>query len=158
MFSSIVAPFGASLPNAYFVPSGAVVVFPSASLYVGESVVTASPAFPSLSEYDGVSLSASVFAGAFCVAVAVIVALSAVIAVPGTVDQVGFSYPSFAFTVGYLSAVNAVPAFTSYTLLFAMSFTPSPALNVTLTYPAGVGASGLFVLSMMSAKVALALN
>ena len=96
--------------------------------------------------------------GAFCVAVAVIVALSAVIAVPGAVDQVGFSYLSFAFTVGYLSAVNAVPAFTSYTLLFAMSFTPSPALNVTLTYPAGVCASGLFVLSMMSAKVALALN
>ena len=56
---------------------------------------------------------ADVSTGAFCVAVAVIVALSAVIAVPGAVDQVGFSYPSFAVTVGYLSAVNAVPAFTS---------------------------------------------
>ena len=39
-----------------------------------------------------------------------------------------------------------------------MSFTPSPFVNVTLTYPSGVGASGLFVLSMMSNKVALALN
>ena len=113
MFSSIVAPFGASLPNAYFVPSGAVVVFPSASLYAGASVVTASPAFPSLSSYDGVSLSAVVCSGAFCVAVAVIVALSLVIAVPGCTDQVGFSYPSFAVTSGYLSAVSDVPSFTS---------------------------------------------
>ena len=76
------------------------------------------------------------------------------IVVPGTVDQVGFSYPSFAVTSGYLSAVNAVPLFTSYTLLFAMSFTPSPFVNVTLTYPSGVGASGLFVLSMMSSNFA----
>ena len=96
----------------------------------------------------------------FCtfVAVAVIVALSAVIAVPGTVDHVGFSYPSFAVTSGYLSAGNAVPSFTSYTLLFAMSFTPSPFVNVTLTYPSGVDASGLFVLSMISSKVAFATN
>ena len=108
--------------------------------------------------YDGVSLSAAVCSGAFCVAVAVIVALPAVISVPGAVDQVGFSYPSFAVTVGYLSAVNFVPIFTSYTLLFAMSFTPSPFLNVTLTYPSGVGASGLFVLSMISSKVAFAVN
>ena len=71
--------------------------------------------------------------GAFCVAVAVIVLFSAVIAVPAGVDQVGFSYPSFAVTSGYLSAGNAVPSFTSYTLLFAISFTPSPALKVTLT-------------------------
>ena len=117
----------------YFVPSGAVASFPSASLNVGASVVTATPAFPSLSSYDGVSLSAVVPAGAFSVAVAVIVALSAVIAVPAGVDHTGFSYPSFAVTVGYLSAVNAVPIFTSYTLLFVISFTPSPALNVTLT-------------------------
>ena len=158
MFSSIVAPFGASLPNAYFVPSGAVVACPSLSVNVGASVVTSTPAFPSLSEYDGVSLSAVVCSGAFCVAVAVIVALSAVIAVPGSTDQVGFSYPSFAVTVGYLSAVNAVPAFTSYTLLFAMSFTPSPFVNVTLTYPSGVGLSSFPVLSMISNKVALALN
>ena len=95
-----------------------------------------------------------VFAGVVAVAVAVIVALSAVIAVPGAVDHVGFSYPSFAVTVGYLSAVNAVPSFTSYTLLFAMSFTPSPFLNVTLTYPSGVGASGLFVLSITSSNFA----
>ena len=97
-------------------------------------------------------------AGVVFVAVAVIVALSAVIAVPGAVDQVGFSYPSFAVTSGYLSAGNTVPLFTSYTLLFAMSFTPSPALNVTLTYPSGVALSSWPVLSMMSAKVALALN
>ena len=61
----------------------------------------------------GSYLSASVSAGVVFVAVAVIVALSAVIAVPGAVDQVGFSYPSFAVTVGYLSAGNAVPSFTS---------------------------------------------
>ena len=72
-------------------------------------------------------------AGAFAFAVVVIVALSAVIGVPAGVDHTGFSYPSFAVTVGYLSAVNAVPDLTSYTLLFAMSFTPSPALKVTLT-------------------------
>ena len=42
----------------YFVPSGAFASFPSASLYVGASVVTASPAFPSLSAYVGVRLSA----------------------------------------------------------------------------------------------------
>ena len=66
-------------------------------------------------------------------AVAVIVALSAVIAVPGATDQVGFSYPSFAVAVGYLSAGNAVPIFTSYTFVFSMSFTPSPFVNVTLT-------------------------
>ena len=35
-----------------------------------------------------------------------------------------------------------------------MSFTPSPALNVTLTYPAGVGLSSLPVLSMMSSNLA----
>ena len=33
----------------YVVPFGAVASFPSASLYVGASVVTATPAFPSLS-------------------------------------------------------------------------------------------------------------
>ena len=49
----------------------------------------------------------------FLVAVAVIVALSLVIAVPGFTDQVGFSYPSFAVTVGYLPAGRAVPSFTS---------------------------------------------
>ena len=42
-----------------------------------------------------------------------IVALSAVIAVPGAVDHVGFSYPSFTVTVGYLSAGRTVPSFTS---------------------------------------------
>ena len=94
----------------------------------------------------------------FCVAVAVIVALSAVIGVPAGVDHSGFSYPSFAVTVGYLSAVNFVPIFTSYTLLFAMSFTPSPFVNVTLTYPSGVGLPSLPVLSMISSKVALAVN
>ena len=45
----------------YFVPSGAFASFPSASLYVGSSVVTGVPAFPSLSAYDGVRLSVSVF-------------------------------------------------------------------------------------------------
>ena len=113
MFSSIVAPSGAFSPNLYFVPSGAFASFPSASLYVGASVVTASPAFPSLSAYDGTYVSAFVFAGVFAVAVAVIVALSFVIAVPAGVDHTGFSYPSFAVTVGYLSAVNATPSFTS---------------------------------------------
>ena len=47
------------------------------------------------------------------VAVAVIVALSVVIAVPAGVDHTGFSYPSFAFASGYLSAGNFVPSFTS---------------------------------------------
>ena len=94
----------------------------------------------------------------FCVAVAVIVALSAVIGVPAGVDHSGFSYPSFAVTVGYLSAVNAVPIFTSYTLLFSMLFTPSPFVNVTLTYLSGVGFVESSVLSMMSSKVALAVN
>ena len=103
------------------------------------------------------SASASTF-GVVFVAVAVIVALSFVIAVPAGVDHTGFSYPSFTVTVGYLSAGNAVPSFTSYTFLFAMSFTPSPALNVTLTYPSGVALSSWPVLSMMSSKVALALN
>ena len=112
MFSSIVAPSGAFSPNVYFVPSGAVASFPSASLYVGASVVTASPAFPSLSAYDGIRLSAVVL---ISVAVAVIVALSFVIAVPAGVDQTGFSYPSFAVTSGYCSAFNEVPV--SYTHL-----------------------------------------
>ena len=95
---------------------------------------------------------ADVSTGAFCVAVAVIVALPAVIAVPGATDQVAFSNPSFAVTSGYFSAVSDVPSFTSYTLLFAISFTPSPFVNVTLTYPSGVGASGLFVLSITSSN------
>ncbi|MDU2830274.1 MAG: hypothetical protein E7C03_07435 [Anaerococcus sp.] len=70
MFSSIFAPSGASLPRVYFVPSGAVESFPAASLYVGASVVTASPAFPSLSAYDGVYTSAY-FLATLIVAVAV---------------------------------------------------------------------------------------
>ena len=82
-------------------------------MYVGASVVTATPAFPSASLYDGVSLSAVVCAGVVDVAVAVIVALAAVIAVPAGVDHTGFSYPSFAVTSGYLSAANFVPSFTS---------------------------------------------
>ena len=49
----------------------------------------------------------------FLLAVAIIFALSFVIAVPGVVDHVGFSYPSFAFAVGYLSVGNFVPSFTS---------------------------------------------
>lgn len=35
-----------------------------------------------------------------------------------------------------------------------MSFTPSPFVNVTLTYPFGVGLSSLPVLSMMSSNAA----
>ena len=66
------------------------------------------------------------------VAVAVIVALSLVIAVPAGVDHVRFSYPYFAVASGYLSAVNATPSFTSYTGGFVNSFTPSPATKVTL--------------------------
>ena len=49
----------------------------------------------------------------FLVAVAVIFAFLAVIAVPGVVDHAGFSNPSFAVTVGYLSAGRTVPSFTS---------------------------------------------
>ena len=49
----------------------------------------------------------------FLVAIAVIFALSFVIAVPGFVDHVGFSNPSFAVTVGYFSACRTVPSFTS---------------------------------------------
>ena len=49
----------------------------------------------------------------FLVAVAVIFALSFVIAVPGVVDHVGFSNPSFAVAVGYLSTGRTVPSFTS---------------------------------------------
>ena len=111
----------------YFVPSGAFASFPSASLYVGASVVTASPAFPSLSAYVGVRFSASVF-----VAVAVIVELSFVIGVPAGVDHTGSLYPSFAFAVGYLSAGSATPSFTSYTGGFVSASTPSPATKVTL--------------------------
>ena len=111
----------------YFVPTGAVASFLSASLNVGASVVTSTPALPSASLYDGVRFSASVF-----VAVAVIVALSFVIAVPAGVDHTGSLYPSFAVTCGYLSAGNATPSFTSYTGGFVNSFTPSPATKVTL--------------------------
>ena len=39
-----------------------------------------------------------------------------------------------------------------------MSFTPSPFVNVTLTYPSGVGFVGSAVLSMISSKVAFAAN
>ena len=34
--------------------------------------------------------------------------------------------------------------------MFAIAFTPSPFVNVTLTYPAGVGLSSLPVLSITS--------
>ena len=100
---------------------------PFASLNVGASVVTGVPALPSAPLYDGVRFSASVF-----VAVAVMVALSFVIAVPAGVDHTGFLYPSFAVAVGYLSAVNATPSFTSYTGGFLRASTPSPATKVTL--------------------------
>ena len=104
----MLALFGALSPNLYFVPFGAVASFLSASLNVGASVVTSTPALPSASLYDGVNFSASVF-----VAVAVIVALAAVIAVSAGVYHTGSLYPSFAVTCGYLSAVRTVPSFTS---------------------------------------------
>ena len=63
VFSSMLAPFGALSPSLYFVPSGAFVSFPSASLNVGASVIAGVPALPSLSAYTGVSLSAVVCAG-----------------------------------------------------------------------------------------------
>ena len=119
------------------------------------SVKSTFPPFSTSSlETSGSYLSASLSAGVVAVAVAVIVALSFVIAVPAGVDHTGFSYPSFAVTSGYLSAGNAVPSFTSYTFLFAISFTPSPFVNVTLTYPSGVGLSSSPVLSMMSSNFA----
>ena len=150
MFVSI-APSGVT--SSTFVPSG------SLSRFVTLSVKSTLPPF-SISSFltSGSYLSASFSAGVVAVAVAVIVALSFVIAVPAGVDHTGFSYPSFGVTVGYLSAGNAVPSLTSYTLLFVISFTPSPFVNVTLTYPAGVGLSSFPVLSMMSNKFALALN
>ncbi|MDU2830275.1 MAG: hypothetical protein E7C03_07440 [Anaerococcus sp.] len=140
-------------------PSGVTsfTVVPSGSLsrFVTLSVKSTFPPFSTSSlETSGSYLSASFCAGVVFVAVAVIVALYFVIAVPAGVDHTGFSYPSFAVTAGYLSAVNAVPLFTSYTLLFAMSFTPSPFVNVTLTYPSGVGLFSSPVLSMMSSNLA----
>ena len=53
MFSSIVAPSGAPLPNAYFVPSGAVVACPSLSVNVGAFTVASVPTFPSTASYFG---------------------------------------------------------------------------------------------------------
>ena len=142
MFVSIV-PSGVT--SFTFVPSG------SLSRFVTLSVKSTFPPFSTSSFLtSGSYLSASFCAGVVFVAVAVIVALSFVIAVPAGVDHVGFSYPSFTVTSGYLSAGNAVPSFTSYTLFFAISFTPSPALNVTLTYPSGVGFVGSVVLSITS--------
>ena len=139
------SPFSSALPVT-FVPSGSSTV--TSEPGVALPLISLSPAF-------GFStVGVAVWSCVLAVAVAVIVALSAVIAVPGFVDHFGFSYPSFAVTVGYLSAGNFVPSFTSYTLLFAMSFTPSSALNVTLTYPAGVGLSSSPVLSMMSSNFA----
>ena len=96
----------------YFVPSGKVVSFPSLSVTFGVTVVS-SPAFPVAGSYFTAYLSASFSAGVVFVAVAVIVAFSAVISVPAGVDHTGFSYPSFAFASGYLSAGNFVPSFTS---------------------------------------------
>ena len=148
------------LPSSPFV-AVTVLSFPSLSLYVTVTVfVSASVGGVTVTEpssfASNVGAAGGVVSGVsgFAFAVAVIVALSAVIGVPAGVDHVGFSYPPFAVTCGYLSAVNAVPSFTSYTLLFVISFTPSPFVNVTLTYPSGVGLSSLPVLSIMSGKVA----
>ena len=95
--------------------------------------------FPSLPFVGSVSsgrygmTSSVVLSEVVAVAVAVIGScVSLVIAVPAGVDHVGCSYPPFTVTAGYLSAGRTVPSLTSYTLLFAMLFTPSPALNVTL--------------------------
>ena len=62
VFSSISAPFGAPLPNVYFVPSGAFVAFPSLSVTFGATLVS-SPAFPFASSYFTSYLSASFSAG-----------------------------------------------------------------------------------------------
>ena len=68
VFSSIVASFGASLPNVYFVPSGTFVAFPSLSVTFGFTVVF-SPAFPFASSYFTSYLSASFSAGVVSVTV-----------------------------------------------------------------------------------------
>ena len=113
MFSSIVAPSGAFSPNVYFVPSGAVASFPSASLYVGASVVTASPAFPSLSAYVGVRLSAS-----FCATLIGAFTLSVVPSEYFTTTGISTVLPASASTGVYVTLPSA--------LTFAPAGAPSP--------------------------------
>ena len=100
-------------------------VFPSSSLastvvgVLSSLLITVKPVscfVPSGFTVSGVPVTSVFFSsgvGVVAVAVAVIVALLAVIGVPAGVDHTGFSYPSVAVTAGYLSAVNAVPSFTS---------------------------------------------
>ena len=98
------------------VPSSFTLVFRIKSLPFITTISDPATPVPEILASPSVTSSITGFAEVssfFLVAVAVIVALPLVIAVPGVVDQIGFSYPSFAVTVGYLSAVRTVPSFTS---------------------------------------------
>ena len=108
-----VSPAGTSTDQ---VPSSFTVVSPIMSLPLVTTISDPATPLPEIFVSFSVTSLISGFAEVcsfFLVAVAVIVALSLVIAVPCFTDQVGFSYPSFAVTVGYLSAGRAVPSFTS---------------------------------------------
>ena len=108
-----VSPAGTSTDQ---VPSSFTVVSPIMSLPLVTTISDPATPLPEIVLSFSVTSLITGFAEVcsfFLVAVAVIFALSFVIAVPGVVDQVGFSYPSFAVTVGYLPAGRAVPSFTS---------------------------------------------
>ena len=118
-FTTIFWPFLRVFPSGTFtdqVPSSFTLVFKIKSLPLITTISDPASPLPEIILSPSVTSSITGFAEVssfFLVAVAVIVALPLVIAVPGFVDHVGFSYPSFAVTVGYLSAVRTVPSFTS---------------------------------------------
>ena len=98
------------------VPSSFTLVFRTRSLPLITTISDPATPLPEIILSPSVTSSITGFSEVssfFLLAIAVIFALSFVIAVPGFVDHVGFSYPSFAVTVGYLSAGRTVPTFTS---------------------------------------------
>ena len=116
--TTIFWPFTRGLPagtSTDQVPSSPTLVVPIFSLPLITTISDPATPVPEIVLSPSVTSLITGFADVsfFLVAVAVIFAFSAVIAVPGFVDHVGFSYPSFAVTVGYLSAVRIVPSFTS---------------------------------------------
>ena len=118
-FTTIFWPFLRVFPSGTFtdqVPSSFTLVFKIKSLPLITTISDPATPLPEIILPPSVTSLITGFSEVssfFLVAVAVIVALPLVIAVPGVVDQIGFSYPSFAVTVGYLSAVRTVPSFTS---------------------------------------------
>ena len=118
-FTTIFWPFTRVFPSGTFtdqVPSSFTLVFPINSLPLITTISDPATPVPEIVLSPSVTSLITGFSEVssfFLVAIAVIFALSFVIAVPGVVDHVGFSNPSFAVTVGYLSAGNFVPSFTS---------------------------------------------